>query len=146
MTALFAATAGGASALQRAGSIAAIVGASVAVVLLAASIIGWWWRRHRVWSVKPRIFIGDDDALYLGTRGLPASTAHVIAFVSDGETTTKFGPSAYRRDIAEELLFNLRFVEPFLNESVRKYKVELVSVSDRGEHRRVFKKKLRTTW
>src|SRR5438552_18922344 len=71
---LFAATAGGASALQRAGNIAAIVGASVAVLLLAAGITRWWWRNHRVWSVQPRLCMSGQE-IYLAIAGLPASTA-----------------------------------------------------------------------
>ena len=145
MAGVFAATAGGASALQRAGSIAAIVGASVAVLLLTASLIRWWWRHHRVWSVKPRIY-SSGETLYLGVKGLPAATAHVIAFVSDGAKTKKLGPAAFRPDIMEEHLFGLRAGEPRLDESVGKYKVELITVSDRGDSRRVFKKKVKTPW
>jgi hypothetical protein len=136
----------GASTLQNAGSIAAIVGASVAVLLLAAGVIRWWWRRHhRVRSVKPRLHQSGEN-LYLGITGLPASTVQITAFVSDGTQTKRLGPAEYRRDIDAEHNFNLRDGQQHLDESVRKYKVELEVVSDRGVSRRVFKKKLKTPW
>jgi hypothetical protein len=78
--------------------------------------------------------------------GLPPSTAQVTAFVSDGQKTKKLGPAAYRRDIQEEHEFNLRDGEPLLDQSVQKYKVELITVSDRGDHRTVFKSKVKTPW
>ena len=132
-----------ASALQTAGSVAAIIGASVAVLLLVAQITRWWWRRHRVRSVKPRIFTSGEN-LYLGITGLPAATAHVAAFVNDGTETKKLGPDAYRRDIQPEHLFNLRGGDQRLDETVKTYKVEILTVSDRGDSRRVFKKRLKT--
>jgi hypothetical protein len=143
MTALFASMDGGVSALQRAGSIAAIVGASVAVLLLLAGIFRWWWRHHRVWSVKPRVFVSGDTR-YLGVTGLPASTSTVTAFVSDGTENKRFGPDLYRRSIQPEHLINLRLGQPLLSESVKKYKVEIVTTSAQGGSRRVFKKKVRT--
>ena len=116
-----------ASALQTAGSVAAIIGASVAVLLLVAQITRWWWRRHRVRSVKPRIFTSGEN-LYLGITGLPAATAHVAAFVNDGTETKKLGPDAYRRDIQPEHLFNLRGGDQRLDETVKTYKVEILTV------------------
>jgi len=136
--ALIPTTAESASALQRAGAIAAIVGASVAVLLLLAGVVRWWWRHHRVRSVKPRIHQSGEN-LYLTVSGLPASTRDVTAFVSDGEKTKKLGPATYRRDIKEDHDFNLRDGQPALDESVTKYEVEIGIVSDRGDHRRVFK-------
>jgi hypothetical protein len=133
-----------ASRLQNAGSIAAIVGASIALLLLLASILRWWWRRHRVRSVNLRIFKSGEEPIYLGITELPASTALVTALVSDGKTTKKFGPSAYRRDIGEEVLFNLRLGQPLLDDTVEKYRVELFTVSDHGDRRRVFKGRVRT--
>ena len=135
----------GTSDLQNAGAIAAIVGASVAVLLLVAGIVRWWWRRHPVRSVKVRAFLGGDS-LYLGITGLPASTAEIIALVSDHDLTKKFGPAHYRPDMGDEVRFNLRATPPLLNESVQTYKVEVVSVYDRGEHRRVFRKSITTPW
>jgi hypothetical protein len=134
----------GTSGLQNAGAIAAIVGASVAVLLLVAGIVRWWWRRHRVSSVKARIF-GSGPNLYLGVTGLPASTAEVIALISDDNITKKIGPNAYRPDRGDEAL-NLQAIAPPLSESVQTYGVEVISVYDRGEHRRVFKKSLKTPW
>jgi hypothetical protein len=143
---LFAATAAGASALQNAGSIAAIVGAGVAVLLLFAAIVRWWLRHRRVWSVKPRI-VRSGEAVYLEIPGLPASTDTVTAFVSDGmQPKGKFGPATYRPDIERILRFNLRQARPLLSESRRKYKVAIFVVSDLGEARRVFKGKVKTPW
>lgn len=135
----------GTSDLLDAGAVGAIVGGGVAVLLLVTGIVRWWWRRHSVRSVKVRAFL-SGDVLYVGITGLPASTAEVIALVSDHDLTKKFGPAAYRPDIAAEVLFNLRWTPPLLNESVQTYKVEVISVYDRGEHRRVFKKSIKTPW
>jgi hypothetical protein len=131
------------STLQNAGSIAAIVGASVAVLLLIAGVVRWWWRNHRVRSVKVRIFESGEN-LYLGITGLPASTVDVTAFINDGTETRRLGPANYRRDINAEHLFNLRERGLGIDESVSAYKVEIRITSDRGDRRRVFKKKVTT--
>jgi hypothetical protein len=145
VAALFSATAGGASTLQRAGSIAAIVGASVAVLLLLAGVVRWWLRHRRVWSVKPTIFTSGEE-LYLKIDGLPASTAQVQAFVNDGDRVKRFGPDVYRRDIAEVQQFNLRTGQPTLDESAAKYRVEVITFDDLGQRRRVYKRKVKTPW
>jgi hypothetical protein len=44
---LLAGVAGGASTLRNAGSIAAIVGASIAVLAFLASLVRWWLRKRR---------------------------------------------------------------------------------------------------
>jgi hypothetical protein len=147
---LFACVAGGASTLRDAGSIAAIVGASVAVVLVIASIVRWWWRNHNVRKVKPRIY-QRERKLILSVAGLPASTERVTVFVGDGKETRRFGPDNYRRDIEEEHRVNLRpphlgQPQQLLDETVKSYKVEIIITPVRGEQRRVFKKKVKTPW
>ena len=138
----FVAVAGdGPTTLQNAGSIAAIIGASVAVLLLVVGIVKWRWRRRRIRSVKPRIHTSGEQ-LYLEIRGLPASTDVVTALVSDGTTTKRYGPSAYRADISHEMQFNLRHGDPLLDETVKKWKLEIFTTTDRGERRRAFKGKL----
>jgi hypothetical protein len=89
VSALFAAIVGGASALQKAGSVAAIVGASVAVVLLLAGIVAWLWRRHRVRSIKVRVFTEGVSGFLIGIEGFPLSTKEFTLLVSDGKTTRK---------------------------------------------------------
>ena len=131
--------------LRDAGSIAAIVGAVVALILLSAQLIRWWSRRRNVRGVSPRIYVSGDN-LYLGVTGLPPSTASVTAFVDDGTETKKLGPASYRRDISPEHIFNLRDGQQRLDETVSAYRVEIVTVSDRGDSRRVFKKRLDTPW
>jgi hypothetical protein len=130
--------------LLNAGSVAAIVGASVAVLLLVAAIVGWWWREHhRDRHVRARIYRSGEE-IYLSITGLPATTAQVAAFVSDGKDTKKLGPAIYARDLQAEHLFNLREGHQPLDESVATYKIEVFTTSDGGYHRRVFKKKLET--
>jgi leucyl aminopeptidase (aminopeptidase T) len=58
--ALFAATAGGASALDRAGSIAAIVGASIALLLLLAGLFRWNLTRQRRQTVANLLHEGNE--------------------------------------------------------------------------------------
>jgi hypothetical protein len=134
----------GTTGLQKAGSIAAIVGATVALLLLLAGIVRWWWRgHHRVRSVKVEVRPSGEE-VYLVVTGLPAATATVTAFVDDGAQTKKLGPASYRRDISEEHLFNLREGHQHLDEAVGHYTVEVRVTSDHGDERRVFKKKIRT--
>jgi hypothetical protein len=144
VTVLLATKAAGITGLQKAGAIAAIVGASVALILFLTNLARWWWRNHRLRSLKVRIFDSGEEK-YLGIVGLPVATAQVTAFVNDSKETKKLGPAAYRRDIQAEHLFSLRFGQPGLDESAEKYKVELFTLSDLGDRRRVFKGKVRKT-
>jgi hypothetical protein len=130
----------GISALQKAGSVAAIVGASVAVVLLLAGIARWWWRNHRVWSVKPRIFERGDEIM-LGVKGVPASFTEVTAFVDYGKGKRSLGTGAN----VSEILFRLGR-RPHFDESIMKYKITVFATSFQGDKRRIFKKKVRAPW
>lgn len=139
MTALFAATAGGASALQKAGSIAAIIGASVAVLLLGAGMIRWWWRRHPVRSVKVLVVDNGPDRFYLRLDGLPASTTEITALVNDGETTNRLGPAqVYSRESSRTFGLGDQ-----ISRTAKKYKVEVSTTLVKGEHRRIFKGKVK---
>lgn len=129
----------GISALQKAGSVAAIVGASVAVVLLLAGIARWWWRNHRVWSVKPRIFRRGEEIL-LGVKGVPASFTEVTVFVGHGTGKKRLGTGANEG----EILFRLGH-PPHLDESVMSHKITLFATSIQGDQRRIFKK-VRAPW
>jgi hypothetical protein len=75
---LFGATGDGSTTLQNAGSIAAIVGASVTVLVVTAGVARWWWRHHGVRAVNARIHAGGEEQ-YLEITGLPASADTVAA-------------------------------------------------------------------
>src|SRR5262245_3229908 len=87
------------TALQNAGSIAAIIGASVAVLLLLAGIVRWWWRHHGVRGLKGKLHLSGDE-LYLEIAGLSAAAESATTLVGDETTTKKCGPSAIRPDIS----------------------------------------------
>jgi hypothetical protein len=143
VTAWFAATAGGASTLQKAGSIAAIVGASVALTLFLAALVRWWWRNHRVRSVKVRVFTSGEEGFYVGVKGLPAASAEVTTLVNDGTRTKRSGPHELKPwEPASETTFSL-VDKTGLDKTVETYTVTVFVTLIAGEQRRVFKQKVK---
>ena len=61
-------------------------------------------------------------------------------FVEDWTNPTrKYGPAAYRPDIAPEHIFNLRDGNQPLNETASTYQVMIYATPHLGDSRRVFK-------
>jgi hypothetical protein len=139
---LFAATAGGASTLQKAGSIAAIVGASVAVILLLWGIATWWWRNHhRMRGVKVKVVTSGEEGFYVIAKGYPASTREITAVVSDGKFESRFGPEPVRQGSSEETIS----LKGPLSRTESHYHVQIFLTSLSNDHRRVFKGKVKQT-
>ena len=75
---LFAATAGGASVLQNAGSIAAIIGASIALLLLLVGFSRWYIGRKRRQSVSRLLHEGNELSVSLAN----AHESQVVEFAA----------------------------------------------------------------
>jgi len=126
--------------LQKAGSIAAIVGASVAVLLLLWGIATWWWRNyHRMRGLKVRVVRSGEEGFYVMVNDFPASTREITAVVEDGTRASRFGPEPVRQGSSEQTIT----LKGPLSRTEAKYKVEIFLTSLSGDHRRVCKGKVK---
>ena len=130
------------SALDTAGAIAAIVGASVALVLFLGGLVRWWHRNHHpMRGVKARIERREHEVLMLVVSGLPPSLHTIAVLVTDDQDQgQRHGPTQLNSGLPE-LEFNLTRGQPALNPCAATYFVDVTVTFVGGVQRRVLRKR-----